>query len=791
MQGAEAPHPPSPETGNASEAPPSATEFRQACDVAVARILPLVVGLLAAFYVVVAFSHPFVVPAPAALPLAVGAGLSALALGVVWLALRRREVPLRLAQPVMALLVLLALANSALHLGLVPEPRQTTNFLILMAGAGFVLLSRPWLLALLGLSLASWGVLATTAPPDPDWIHLAYAMASVAALSVAVHEMRLRNTWRLLELVHVAERRAAELGVRRQVEAELRGRELRLARFNAILLKLAKSEAIAQGDLEAALRAITEAAAEALQVARVGVFFYEASRTRLVSADVYDAATGRHERGLELATQDTPRYFAALEESRSLVAHDVLADSRTNEFRDGYLVPLGITSMIDAAIHLRGRTVGVVCHEHVGVQRRWTPEEAAFAGSVADFIAVALEARERSRQEDERRQLERRMQEAQRLESLGVLAGGIAHDFNNLLTAILGSTELALLELPAESGARPAVERIRRAGQRAAELTDQMLAYSGRSHVDVKPIDLSRIVEDMSNLLESAIRKNARLRCELDPELPAVQGDATQLGQIVMNLITNASDALGDAGGEIRLRTGTQRLTAADLQVCELRDAEPGNYVFVEVSDTGAGMDAQTRSRIFDPFFTTKTSGRGLGLAAALGIVAAHGGTIRLDTAPGRGTSFRVLIPCSLEDRPHEAPAEDATPTWRGRGTVLVVDDEEDVVQVAAEILRRAGLEVLEAHGGRQALELFRAHADRVRAALLDLTMPDLDGAEVARRLREAAPDLRIILSSGYDRNGARPGVAVGEPAGFVHKPYTAAELLGAVRVALESGGTE
>jgi PAS domain S-box-containing protein len=279
---------------------------------------------------------------------------------------------------------------------------------------------------------------------------------------------------------------------------------------------------------------------------------------------------------------------------------------------------------------------------------------------------VFIDISERKRAEEERRRLEERSRHAQKLESLGVLAGGIAHDFNNLLTAVLANAGLALRGLPAESPERAAVEQIELAGLRAADLTRQMLAYSGRGRFAVQPVNLSRVVEEMATLLQTVISKKATLRFDFTPGLPAVEADPTQARQVALNLITNASDALGEGGGVITLRTGALQAGRAYLASAHAREDLPeGPYAYLEVSDTGCGMDEGTLARAFEPFFTTKFIGRGLGLAAVLGIVQGHRGAIKVVSAPGQGSTFRVLFPCS---QAVAAPAAPAVPEGGGRG---------------------------------------------------------------------------------------------------------------------------
>jgi signal transduction histidine kinase/CheY-like chemotaxis protein len=391
------------------------------------------------------------------------------------------------------------------------------------------------------------------------------------------------------------------------------------------------------------------------------------------------------------------------------------------------------------------------------------------------------------RAEQARRDLEEKMQQAQRLESLGVMAGGITHDFNNLLTPILGDASLALLDLPSDSPARIRIEKIQKAAHRAAALTNQMLAYSGQGPVLIEPIDLSQLVEEMRQLLEGAVSGRAVLVSDLADDLPAVEADATQLSQVVMNLITNASEAVEEGAGRIVLRTGIVEAEKVDRpSLYGIDELKPGTYVFVEVIDDGSGMDDKTKARIFDPFFTTKFTGRGLGLAAALGIVRSHDGAIEIDSAVGRGTRFRVLIPSA--DRPviRRAPPVSLSADWRASGTVLVIDDDEGVRDMVGETLRRVGLTVLLAGGGLEGVEIFRRHADEIRAVVLDRTMPDIGSEEAFDEIRRIRPDARVILISGRSEERATWHFLDRGLDAFLHKPFEPVTLLDRIRRILE-----
>ncbi len=406
------------------------------------------------------------------------------------------------------------------------------------------------------------------------------------------------------------------------------------------------------------------------------------------------------------------------------------------------------------------------------------------------WLNSVIDVTQRRAAEEERRRLDQQMQQTQKLESLGILAGGIAHDFNNLLVAILGNAGLALLELPPESPARQTVQAIETAAQRAADLTRQMLAYSGKGKFVIEPLNLSRVVEEMAHLLEVSVSKRAVLKYHFAPNLPLIEADATQVRQVIMNLITNASDAIGDRSGVISISTGMQYADRAYLRESYLdTDLPEGDYVYIEVADTGQGMDEATRARIFDPFFTTKFTGRGLGLAAVLGIVRGHRAAIKLYSEPGRGTTFKVLFPVARNaagrpPQPELPPTPD--PASSPRGTVLVVDDDETVRTVTRRILERSGFTVLLAAHGVEALQVYRT-TPGIALVILDMTMPHMDGEECFRELRHLDPTVRVLLTSGYNEQDATDRFVGKGLAGFIQKPYRPADLLSKVEEVLTS----
>ena len=380
-----------------------------------------------------------------------------------------------------------------------------------------------------------------------------------------------------------------------------------------------------------------------------------------------------------------------------------------------------------------------------------------------------------------------KMRETQKLESLGILAGGIAHDFNNLLVGILGNASLAQDMAEPGSPVKPLLEDVIGASERAAQLTRQMLAYSGKGRFVLERIDLSALVRDTVPLIQAAMPSTVELRLELEESLPAIEADVAQIQQLTMNIVINGAEAIPEGTpGTVTIRTRRQTVNEQYLHALNpapVGELKPGTYVLFEVADTGVGMDEATKARIFDPFFTTKFTGRGLGLAAAIGIVRGHAGAIRVSSTPGQGTVFRVLLPAlqsPLEQKPPEQPREIADLT--GCGPVLVIDDEEIVRKMAQQTLERYDCEVLLADNGATGLEVFRREAGRIRCVVLDLTMPQMSGEETLERLRALRPDIPVILSSGFSEMEAIRRFAGKGLAGFLQKPYKPSDLAEEVR---------
>ncbi|HUO28248.1 MAG TPA: PAS domain S-box protein [Bryobacteraceae bacterium] len=433
---------------------------------------------------------------------------------------------------------------------------------------------------------------------------------------------------------------------------------------------------------------------------------------------------------------------------------------------------------------------GAVSTSELRVRHRdgsWRWIEAVSKNLLADRVIAGIVVNYRD--VTERKRLEEQMRQTQKLESIGVLAGGVAHDFNNLLTGVLGNATLALDGLAADHPARPYLEEVIRAADSAAHLTRQLLAYSGKGRFVVQAVDLSDLTREMTALVRTSIPRSIELRLDLAPDLPATEGDRGQLQQLIMNLVINGAEAIAEGGnGTVTVSTG--QVTIDETYGGETAmgtELQPGRYVLLEVRDSGCGMDAETQSKIFDPFFTTKFSGRGLGLSAALGIVRGHKGAIRVSSAPGRGTTFQVLLPASTR-LATRLPSPAANKDLRGSGTILVADDEPIVRRAAKAALEKQGYFVLLASDGRAAVDLLRTHRGGIRLVLLDLTMPVLGGEEALRALRAVQPDVKIVLSSGFNEAEAIQRFADERFSGFLQKPYSAAQLAEKVKAVLEAG---
>ncbi len=383
----------------------------------------------------------------------------------------------------------------------------------------------------------------------------------------------------------------------------------------------------------------------------------------------------------------------------------------------------------------------------------------------------------------EQKQAEAAMYQAQKLESLGILAGGVAHDFNNLLTAMLIQMSIALTKLPPDHPVSQHINRTIKAAERATELTRQMLNYSGRSPSETKPMELNDLIMDNIHLFSAGVPKTIRLDSNLSGTIPLMMGDKGQIQQLIMNLILNSADAIGKNSGQITVVTDIQELTGEESQYWKWTGSPlpAGRYVRLEVRDTGSGMDMKTLTKIFDPFFTTKFTGRGLGLASVLGIIRAHKGGLYVASSVGNGTTFVILFPATTEGLALPM-APDTPPPPLASELVLVIDDEEIVRDAMADVLSEEGLQVLKAADGPAGIQLFRKNVQKIKLVLLDLSMPGMSGEQVLYELRAIEPEVPILLVSGYSEHEIMDGFVNKGLAGFIQKPFTIASLLQQIR---------
>ncbi len=388
--------------------------------------------------------------------------------------------------------------------------------------------------------------------------------------------------------------------------------------------------------------------------------------------------------------------------------------------------------------------------------------------------------------QEEKDRLQVKLMETQRLESLGRLAEGVGHEFNNLLTGIMGNTGMALDLLPPGEAVSRMLEDVMRASERAAAVSRQLLVFSGKTGRFVAhAVDLSELIEDLAGLAQASISKKVHFRMDLDRNVPQVDADTTQIRQMALNLIANGAEAIGEGSGTVRIRTGVEDVDGSAQDALGSGTLAEGRYVFLEVNDDGCGMDEETKSHIFDPFFTTKSEGRGLGLAAVLGIVRAHQGAIKVYSGPGAGSTFRVLLPAA-EARIPRTPSRRQVERGRGKGAILVVEDEPIVRRTTLAALSQHGFDVRAAENGAVGVEMFQAMADQISLVLLDVVMPVMGGDEALTHIRRIRPDVPVVICSGHNEVESMEQFNDADIDGIVKKPYTAKQLVEMLNSVLE-----
>jgi signal transduction histidine kinase/CHASE3 domain sensor protein/CheY-like chemotaxis protein len=475
-------------------------------------------------------------------------------------------------------------------------------------------------------------------------------------------------------------------------------------------------------------------------------------------------------------------------EMRQLRGRDFIADTdeANNNWLQKYIHPDDQPQVLGAIGEaIRTRSIFELQHRVLRVDGSlgWTFSRAIplkdANGEIIEWLGAASDI-------TESKHADARLLQAQKLESLGVLAGGVAHDFNNLLCGVIGNASLAQEMLPPGNPAVALLESVVKSGEQAAHLTRQMLAYSGKGQFFLESLDLSALIPEMLGLVQPSLSKEIKLSFDLNPHLPTIRADRGQAQQVFMNLIINAGEAIGSHDGLISVRTCVEDVNEAYIRLNpEASSLSPGKYVCLEVRDTGCGMDEATKARIFDPFFTTKFTGRGLGLAAVSGVVRGHEGSIAVSSEPGKGSCFTLLFPA--DERAASPPKVAARKDTFHRDVVLVVDDDQSVREVAKRALECQGYTVLLADSGLAAIDVFSRHGGEIAVVVLDLSMPNMGGVAALPELRRTRPEIRVLVSSGYAEAETMALFRGERVSGFIQKPYTANDLREKVRVCMES----
>jgi PAS domain S-box-containing protein len=471
----------------------------------------------------------------------------------------------------------------------------------------------------------------------------------------------------------------------------------------------------------------------------------------------------------ELAGRDFSEIQAGNEEERRAVVETIARTVSRDSFWEG-------------EVRNRRKDGGeLIAHTTVSLMRE---------GESQYFSCIQVDITEQKRLREDRQRLQVKLMETQRLESLARLAEGVGHEFNNLLTGIMGNAGLALDLLKPSDPIVGMVEDVMRASERAAAVSRQLLAFSGKTGRFVAhAADLSELISDLAGLAQASISKKVQFRMELDRNIPLVEADATQIRQAALNLIANGAEAIGDGSGTVTVSTGVDDLApGAPRNVVGAEMIPPGRYVHIEVRDDGPGMNEETRSHIFDPFFTTKSAGRGLGLAAVLGIVRAHRGAIEVSSAPGQGSVFRLLFPAAEARLPRTSPPRLPEPV-RGKVTILVVEDEPIVRRTTLAALSQYGFEVRAAENGQIAVEMFQEMADQISLVLLDVVMPVMGGEEALALIKKIRPDVPVVICSGHNEVETMERFNQADVDGIVKKPYTAKQLVDQLKAVLENRG--
>ena len=529
----------------------------------------------------------------------------------------------------------------------------------------------------------------------------------------------------------------------------------RLNEFSHNLLEISQRRTISGERLGTTIRELTEFGAKALKVERASSWLFNQSRNAAAAITCFDTRTAKHTSGDTLNFSDYPAYFDALLEERCIAAEKARTDPRTKEFLDNHFIPQHIYGKLAIVVRKKGESTGMLCFEHGDPTRAWEPEEILFVTALSDLTSLALEERERSIEETKRKRLEEQLFQSQKLEALGSLAGGIAHDFNNLLSAILGSVELAELRLQANQDIRPQFQTIHQAGGRARELVKQILTFSRKAPMTLEPVILEDVVETCLTLLKATLPPSLKLLLSLQSKESLILGSVTQLHQVLINLVTNASHAIGDIPGEITIGTTIHSFKTSDIDPLPHISLKPGPHIELWIKDSGHGISEKILSSIFDPFFTTKDTGKGTGLGLSIvhTIIKNLNGAITVESTLERGTTFHMYFPIIEAEKvikKVESSVESALSVANHKKIVLVVDDEVPISNYLRELFSHNSIACEVFNRPDDALRAFEKEPSRYGLIITDLMMPIMTGITLTEKIKRLSSTTPVILFSGH-----------------------------------------
>jgi PAS domain S-box-containing protein len=573
---------------------------------------------------------------------------------------------------------------------------------------------------------------------------------------------------------------------RKQNEEELRKSEDRAKKQRAAIVSLATDKAINSGDIAEASKKITEIMVKAMDVERASVWLLSEDNKDLVCISLYEAAKNRHSEGDSFAINSFPSYFEAINKDSRINAEDAQNDPRTQELNRDYHIPCNIRSLLDAGIVVEGNMLGVVSFESVGKKRRWHHDEEAFSGNIAAIMALAISNAERKRLEDTREQLQKQLLHSQKMESIGKLAGGIAHDFNNILTVIKGYADF-LSQTQSDTETNEGLKIINEATDKAIALTSQILSFSKSQFLQKQTVNLNEIILNLLKMLKRLIGSPIKIVKDLEKDLWLINADISQIDQIIINIAINARDAMPD-GGVLSISTENVELSADDAEQLGLNIA--GNYIRLELIDTGTGIPEENIDRIFEPFFTTKpvSKGTGLGLAMVYGIVKQHDGAIFISSEINKGTIISIYIPAVVEkiEELVKSQHQVAAILYGNNKKVLIVEDRQAILDFAEKLLKFNGYRTVTATTAEEALEIFKKSPEDFDLIFSDLILPGKDGIYLANEAREIRNDIPVLLCSGYADGLSKLQIIEEKHYPFIKKPYGINDLLQKLKEVLE-----